>query len=417
MKPKLKSRILSFAKPFFIRIKTVVEQLRPVLVEYSGNKASNRKRALLSYLPRSVNMRDNHRFMKWHSNWWECRETARILCGLGYNVDAVAVDNTKFVPVRKYDLVVDIGRNLQRFAPHLPKTAKKFLFLPGAYPIGSCRAELERVLDFEKRTNHFADLRLGVIPAYAIEKSLFTADAIMSIGDEWVFSTYPERFRRKFTKVQISSSYIGTVHKQYPPGRPLQQTFLFYNTRNLVWKGLDLILEAFSRHSDWRLEVCGGAEKETAFMTACKPWLDKANVRFHGFVTPSSEKFQSVLDLVDAFITPSCTDSNNTSSLTCMSTGLYPIISRQTGVDLPDEYGIRLRDASRQIYGQFTESGTSITESELTAEAVEEAVLRFLAKPPADIAAEAAKCREHVLEHHSREAYRDSVKKFLETHL
>ena len=401
MKP---NKLYVFTKLFLKRVKTALIQLYPPIIEFAGNNTQKQKRALISYIPRSINMRDNDLHLKGHSNWWECREIARILSDLGYNVDAIAHDNSTYTLSRKYDLVVDVGRNLQRIAPYLPESAKKFLLLPGAYPFYACLSETNRALDFERKTSRPTDLKHCYIPVFAIDKSLRVADACMLIGNDWTLSTYPEKYRDKTVKIQVSASDTGVVSKRYDPQKPFLKSFLFYNNHCAVWKGLDLIFEAFSRHPEWCLEICGGAEKDSAFISACAPWLEKANVKFHGFTIPCSEKFQNIINSVDAFITPSCTDGTNTSVLTCMQTGLYPIISRQTGVNLPNGCGIRLRDANNN-------------DSELTADAVEEAVIRFLAKPVSDITDEAAKCREFTLSHHSRQAYHDSVKNFFEEHL
>ena len=70
------------------------------------------------------------------------------------------------------------------------------------------------------------------------------------------------------------------------------------------------------------------------------------NVRYHGRLDPSGGRYRRVVERCQAFVAPSCSEGISPATTTVMRTGLYPIISRETGVTLPEGHGTYLESCT-----------------------------------------------------------------------
>lgn len=370
--------------------KAVWRALRPSIIRYRENSQKNTKWALLSYIPSAINLRDDSPRLLGHSNKWECREIARILSSLGYNVDAMNCMDSQTIPSRQYDLILDIGRNVQRLAPFQKKTTKYILLLTGSHHKWAIESEGRRIEQFEMEHGCFYVPRYGELPLYSLDKSLRIATCAMLIGNDVTLATYPEWCRKKIIKIPVTASMLEHV-KTY---RKTTGEFLYFNGPRNIVKGLDLCIDAFVRHPEWKLHVVGSMRRERDFMAAYPAIQNAKNILFHGWMVPSSDDFAQLIDQCDAFLAPSCSDGTATAVLTALSSGLYPILSPHTGVDLPENCGIWIDD--------------------LTVQGVEQNIELFQTKCVEDISREAIAAREFSMSKHNRSAFSESVRRILE---
>ncbi len=371
------------------KIRRIESAFAPRIRSFSDNRRENKKWALLSYLADAVRMKDTDARLKFHSNWWECREIARILCRLGYNVEAIWGRDATTVPPRQYDLIIDQGRNIQRLAPYQKSSTKYILLLTGSHFSWSIEAERIRVDAFEKRHGVHYALRYGAMPTALLDKSLEMADTAMLIGNETTLSTYPKRFREIIVPIPATPS-VCPFKKTY---RSSSKSFLFFSGPCNVLKGLDLALDVFLRHPDWTLNIVGRHRSERDFVKAY-PQVEKAtNIRFHGFLTPDSTTFGQIIDDCSAFLAPTCTEGSSTAAILLCTAGLFPIISNRIGVDLPTGCGKVLQS--------------------LDVESLETAIGSFLSIPHETIAADAERIRHAVSEKYNRDNFIKTVQTIL----
>lgn len=87
-----------------------------------------------------------------HQNLWQTKEIARLINGLGYNVDVVDYRDDIVWLHKKYDAVFDICvRDNPIYEKALKKNAKKIVYFTGSESVFANNAELKRIDDLYVR--------------------------------------------------------------------------------------------------------------------------------------------------------------------------------------------------------------------------------------------------------------------------
>lgn len=350
------------------------------ILNYFPSGKTPKGQVLVSYIPDSLLYREDDKRFKRHSNAWESAEIARIFNRHGYAVDAISWDDCSFVPERNYTVVFDIHRNLLRCST---SGTHKIFHITGSDPAFSNRAEKERIDALLRRRG------VEVAPRrYVSEKdlelfhgNLEAADSVTLIGNEVTAATFPDHLRHKMILVTPTGSHLATVRD--PKKTDIRKEFLWFNGTGAVHKGLDLVLEVFARNPKLVLHVVGPYRKERDFTSAYAHELTKCpNIISHGFLSPSSSKFQRIARNAMGFVSPSCSEGISTSAITCMQYGIVPILSRNSGIDLTSDLGFQLHNCT-------------ITE-------IEAAILSLLDKPEQEVRRMIANSQEFALKRFSR---------------
>jgi len=296
--------------------------------------------ALLSYRADSPTWRKDDRRFLLHSNGWECAEIAKAFNDLGFAVDAIWHDDTSFRSHRRYDSVFDIHRNLVRYSSD---DSLKIMHITGSHPRFSSQAEHRRLKDLLGRRGLKLSARRAMSESdiSMFDSNLAAADRISLIGNGITRSTFQEDVRYRMRLINPTGSFLST----YRPTdvMPRNREFLWFNGYGAIHKGLDLVLEVFSKNPKFTLHVVGEYERELDFVRAYRKELyDSPNIVSHGYVYPSDRQFQDIARNVVAFISPSCSEGMSTSAITCMQYGLVPILSEECGIDIEEGMGLLL---------------------------------------------------------------------------
>jgi len=332
----------------FLRKLISLKSRLPYPVTVLPREGKPKKWALLSYLSSSLLLPDNSPILLSHSNTWECREIGRILLDMGYGIDAINWDDMKFVPKREYDVVFDICYNLARLSDKFGSGTIRLLHCTGSDPYYQNAAEMKRVEAVNKRRNgKYHPKRLVLNPELSAQ-SIEIADHISLFGNQHTLNTYPENIKKKTTLVQSSGSVIGENRKNPDQFIPSEKEFLWFFGSGAVHKGLDLVLEVFATHPEYTLNIVGAKLKaEPDFIEMYQKELyELPNIHYHGFLLPSGIQFREIINRTFCFIAPSCSEGISPAVTTCLQIGLFPIISADTGVDLPSGCGILLENCT-----------------------------------------------------------------------
>lgn len=289
-------------------------------------------RALLSYLPAHVG-RDVGATPTSHTQHWESAEIARLLAELGFSVDVVHYLNRWHRPKGSYDVLIDVRHNLERWAPLMPG-ARKILHCDTSHTLSLVTAEHQRLLALQQRRGVTLQPRRYERPNQGIEH----ADAATVLGNDVTLSTY------RFAGTPLHGVPVASA-MQWPfderkDHAAVRARFLWLGSSGMVHKGLDLVLEVFAGNPDLHLDVCGPVDGEQDFVDAYRTELHETpNITTHGFVDVASPVFRRIADRCIGLVYPSSSEGCAGAVVTALHAGLVPVVSRESGVDVPPEAG------------------------------------------------------------------------------
>lgn len=353
--------------------------------------------ALVSYIKEPIiYLKDDAKELDGHSNKWESREIALILRSKGFNVEVVDWNDSKFRIKKNYKIVVDVGSNFADWHNELNPNCKRWLHLTGSYPTFQNNAEKERINALKKRKpgSSYSPKRY-VVDYKKVIDSIETSDCCTLIGNKDTLLTYPKKYWKKISLVTVSASRITFVKKSNAEYVPPEKEFLWYFGSGAVHKGLDIVLEAFASKTDFVLNVVGNIDHENDFKKIYSNELyNTPNIRYFGYLDPTSDVFIDILRKCYCFIAPSCSESISTSVATCLQVGLYPVISKNVGVNLPSLCGTYLNN--------------------LTVKSVKSAIDSVSHMDDKVLARQISIMQEYSLSEYSRKMYSDRIIKFLD---
>lgn len=218
------------------------------------------------------------------------------------------------------------------------------------------------------------------------------ADCAMMLGNDFSIGTYAYAGKRIYRIPVPVSTDCPEPTKDF---ESVRRTFVWFGSRGFVHKGLDLVLEAFSEMPQYKLLVCGPIDRDPVFQKAYHRELyQQENIETIGWVDVASETFKGIANKALAVVYPSCAEGQSGGVITCMSTGMIPVVSNQSGVDVPDGGGLVL--------------------DELSVEEIKRVVDSLAQRPPAELSAMATKAWAYVQENHTKERYVARYREVLE---
>lgn len=373
--------------PQFVK-KNIVNLLEHrVISNYYGTNFS--KNALISYMTIPF-VEDSTS----HTNFFEAQSLVKIASELEYNVDIIHYDNYKNIDLSKYDLICGFGDVFRKYFENADMyKAKTIHYATGMHVCHQNHATLKRVKEvYEKKGVWLAKSARFVEKSRSHQTTL--VDAIIALGNEVCASSYKQYYDGKvysvstpFYKTQDASKIITQKTKN------ANKSFLWFGSSGAVHKGLDLLLEYFSKNSDLTLHICAALENEPQFVNVYKEELyNTENILVHGFIDIKSKIFEDILKSCSFVIFPSCSEGGAASVITAIGNGaLIPVITKETSVSTGYEIWIE----------GFNDN------------AVDKAVKDALKLSDKEIFDLQIKNLEYVLSNHSQENYYNQLKKYI----
>jgi glycosyltransferase involved in cell wall biosynthesis len=322
-----------------------------------------------------------------HTNYWEAWRMAQEFLKRGYAVDVIDADNNVFVPRRPYQYFIDIHSNLERLAPTLPKSCVKILHLTTTHWLFNNMAEYRRLYNLFMRRNAVL-LPERLLPP---TRSHEYADILLllGLGSTFTLDTYGQNKARVFT-IPISTTFTYPApEKNFVEAR---NGFVWIGGAGLVHKGVDLILEAFARTPEYRLELCGKLSDKN-FERVYQQELAGKNIHQHGMLDLSDQKFDTIRTRSAFVLSASCAEGQSGSVIIGMHAGLIPIVSKESGIDTRD-FGFTLPDDS--------------------VETLEKTLRMCAALPIEELARRSRAAWEYARTHHTREHFAEHFTKFVD---
>ena len=309
-----------------------------------------RGRVLVSYALTSAGLPANHPLFAYHTGPWESNRIVSMFNHYGFIVDCIHYTDRSFVPREDYDIIFACTGELYRLVASMKKEPGRIIKIWHSV-ISSVEsnnaAEIARITELINRHPQALYFPKRQEPHERIQDKLRTlVDYCVLIGNQHVQNTFPQSFHPKITRVTVTASplsYFKSETEWVPP----EKEWLWFFGNGAVRKGLDITLEAFVKHPDWQLNIVGLIDQEPDFLKIYRrELLETPNIHWHGYLNPGSEQFNALVKRCFAFIAPTATESISTAVATLLQVGLYPLLSADTGVDLPIGTGTYLTELS-----------------------------------------------------------------------
>ena len=293
---------------------------------------------LLSYLTAPFYKKINDPVFKTHTNHWECIQIANTFLELGYVVDVIIFSNKEFLPKKDYRVFIDLGYNLERMSLILNKNCIKVMHITEAHWLFNNLSEYKRLTDLlERKKTALLSRKIS-----ESNKGIEFADIATVLGNEFTSGTYAFA-KKKIYLIPISNSFFF----DFPSSKDfdkVRRKYLWFGSIGLVHRGLDLVLEAFSKMSDYELFVCGPVDDEADFKKLYfKELYETPNIKTVGWVDVASKEFLEILKSCIGIVYPSCSEGGGGSVITCMHAGLIPVVSYEASVNVED-FGFILKE-------------------------------------------------------------------------
>ncbi len=327
-----------------------------------------------------------------HTCDWEGFQIGKTFLDLGYSVDVINFHNRTFIPEKDYQVFVGALDGFGRLAPLVNGDCIKILHAVYAHWLVNNGAQYRRLEQLKNRKGSV----LQPVKLIQPDASIRFADHITTLGNQFTVDSY--RFAGKpIHRVPISATH----HFPFDSEKDFNQcrkNFLWFGGWGLVHKGLDLVLEAFVEMPEYQLIVCGPVDADKEFKKAFRKELyETDNIRVTGWVDVGSEQFAELVSKCAGLVYASCSEAGGGSVVQCMHAGLIPIVSRESSVDVSDDFGVVLQHSSideiRQVVRDIAE------------------------RPAAELAIMSRRAWEYAQEHHTRErfakVYRDVIERIL----
>lgn len=261
----------------------------------------------------------------------------RALNELGYIVDIIDSDNCQYNSHKKYDLMVVHNVYDQKIITNNLKDNGKYIYFDtGVY----WRIRKEKI---KQRYEYFFqrhDINVKNKLTQQIEEIenmgekvdplLSYANGIITIGDKLIktYTSFPNVY------YTINGVYIDKYFNYSKTINDIdkgKKNFLFFSGgfRNIE-KGLDLLLEIFTKNSDYNLFICSQISPELQKIYDLKKYQ---NIHLIGYLKQRSKKFYEIIKQCNYVIQPSAHEGMPGGVLDCMQYGLIPIVTPECNVD------------------------------------------------------------------------------------
>ncbi|MGB3639747.1 MAG: glycosyltransferase [Rivularia sp. (in: cyanobacteria)] len=356
MKTNLIKRVTDNVAVVADKIQGRLERRRMISLEPNKPAVGN---VLISYVVDPFTLKPGQSVPTSHTQHWECLQMAKTFLDFGYNVDVIWFYNDVFIPKKDYTFFIETRWNLQRCIPFLNKDCIKILHSDTAHILFHNAAEANRLLGLQQRRGITLSPQRFEQPNKAIEY----ADCATVLGNEFTMNTF-KYANKPLHRIPISAPML------YPwPDKDFaacRKNFLWFGSGGLVHKGLDLLLDAFSQMPDYNLTICGPISKEKEFEEAFyKELYQIKNIHTVGWVDVTSQKFIDIVNSCLGIVYPSCSEGGGGCVINCMHTGLIPIVSYESSVDVSDDYGVILKENSIEEIKKSIENISKLDPSQL----------------------------------------------------
>ena len=291
----------------------------------------NQKKVLICYLRTfNVNM-----FKLNHAAYAQLNQILLYFIKKGYCIDLCdCLDMKAFNRLKenKYDIMLGFGSVFKAFS--LTGNVKfKILYMTENNPDIVKEKYNERIQYFNKRHPLISVKKSVLRNQYFDREQLNIADCAIMMSSDYNASSV----RRIISNVWTINSNVLlnktlNINELVSIKNVAESRFnlLWFGSLGFIHKGLDILLDVLKILPDYTLNCYGISQSEISLFQK----LSSKNTHNKGFINVWEEKF--IVDVVmkhNFMIFPSCSEGMSTAVTTCMTYGIIPIITKETGIE------------------------------------------------------------------------------------
>jgi hypothetical protein len=296
---------------------------------------------------------------------------SQVLVSLGYSVYVVDQDEDG-LQIKSWlqpELILGKGLNYKKLVELFPNTPKRIYFATGSHCCFQDAMQRSRHMRIAEKWGCSIENNR---PSRQQEPGLELSTALIVKGNEQVAATYASWQGPVFcidnfsTCVDDRASALQRLEGiDYGNSRT---GFLWMGSKGFVHKGLDLVLEVFSEHPELTLYVAGPTESkdEAGFLEVYGDLLRKSpNIYDLGWLEVGSGGFKSLAERCAFLIYPSCAEGSPGAVINCMSLGLIPIVTKESGLSIAPEIGFVLAEGTTKAISDAVVMSSSLDEDKV----------------------------------------------------
>jgi hypothetical protein len=357
IRKKIMNRIWESIKDYFydqrVLDSTIIQNL-------NYDHVTGQKKAIICYLTYS-------HYVNWENTSsgrtqpFEILAIVKILAGLGFSIDVIGCNDLRaiaHVDSKQYDLIFGFGETFYQLVQQQP-WAVSVLYMTEQHPDFSYREEQKRVDYFNKRRSKQLKVsRSGKFYKKHHLDRLYSEVIVM--GEVENFLSY---YSKPYTIFPTGLKNLNYTFKTKPYASSRKHFLWLGSPGAAIHKGLDLLLDIFSKRDDLVLHIGGIGDED-------KQKLDfpsKSNIIDHGFITVKSDFFLELVEQCSFIVLPSCSEACATSVATGMLHGLIPVVMKDAGFNRLGNNAIFLSDFGLDYLNARFDELVSLSPQELEA--------------------------------------------------
>jgi glycosyltransferase involved in cell wall biosynthesis len=190
------------------------------------------------------------------------------------------------------------------------------------------------------------------------------SDFISIFGNEFTKSTYGVHSSKvRHLPMSVTTSPEIDVEKDFTSSKT---KFLWLNSHGALLKGLDVVIDAFTRLPGLELHICADLERDAKFRDTISAQLSKAsNIKCVGWVDVEGDEFKKLTSECAWVVSTSISEGGGGSVLNCMAKGLIPVVTKTVSLTLPQNTGFYLEDNNAHALADLLDSITRLEDSQL----------------------------------------------------
>ena len=306
----------------------VLQMYGPTRVIYNLNYCPGRQqqRVALVYLSR-IHDRFGQTEDAFHPSTEQHLLMLNVLLELGFVVDIYNCSGDtpyNFPKEATYDIILGFGPLYIRLCEMNPQ-ARKILFTTENAPWVVRDKFAERMSYY--RASHSAEV-------YTVTRDDFYTDRMFNVSDMAIAMTGSYNISgiksalKDVEQIPVNALAVHPCELGTKDFAQARRRFVWFGSRGLIHKGLDILVDVFRELPDYELSIYGAPRSEL------RGWSLPPNVRDMGRINVQESRYIEEVVQKHAFVVSlSCSEGQASGVATCMLSGLIPIVTPETGYD------------------------------------------------------------------------------------